>query len=44
MIARDVATFRSADERGVGALTAADLAAALRARRLDVPDDLEVRS
>ena len=33
--------FRAADERGLGALTARDLAAALKAQALPVPPDLE---
>jgi len=40
-IKQQVCTFRAVDECGMGVLTAADIAAALRAQGHDVPADLE---
>lgn len=40
-VSRDVLTFRAADERGLGALTTKDIASALTAQGLNVPDDLD---
>ena len=39
-IRRTLLTFRSADNEGLGVLTASDIAQALRAQGLDVPEDL----
>lgn len=39
-VQKDVLTFRAADTRGLGVLTAEDISAALKARGLDVPDDM----